>query len=254
MADMQQNMLENHSKQNTQNTQNTQAQLHAYATDVYVARSLKEAYYQWLSRLIMLLCMLSLCFFASASLVLFRMAPQVSVEPFLVITQNESDKMVRYEVIATDMASRKQMMEVFIKQYVMMRNNVINDQKEMLSRWFAGGIVNYMSSPDVYIAFKNETVNSLASLLKEGVVRDTEIISMGKVGGEKSPVWKVDFRTYDLQAGNNEDDGRLVLKTHYWTASVTAFFIPQRIFMAKRFINPLGFTVTRYSQTEVEIL
>jgi len=230
------------------------AQEQHYATDIQYHRSLKEAYYQWVSRLVMLLCMLSLAFFVSASLVLFRMAPRVSVEPFLIIRQDQSDKMVRYEVIAQDMASRKQIMEVFIKQYVMMRNSIINDQREMQSRWFAGGIVNYMSAPEVFIRFKREMVDNLPELMKTGMVRDTEIINIGKVGGERSPVWKVDFRTYDLVRGDNQADVRLSLKTRYWTASVTAFFIPDRIFMAKRFMNPLGFTVTRYSQTEVEIL
>ena len=70
-----------------------------------------------------------------------------------------------------------------------------------------------------------------------------------------SPVWKVDFRTYDLSPEvRNEASGSLVLVTKYWTASVTAFFVPERLFMSKRLMNPLGFTVTRYSQTEVEIL
>lgn len=226
-----------------------------YMTDGQIARSLKEGYYQWISRLMILLCMVSLCFFVSASLVLFRMAPLVSVEPFLIIKQDNSDSMVRYEVISFDMASRKQMMELFIRQYVMMRNNIINDEQEMQSRWFAGGIVNYMSSPDVYIKFNNETVKTMMKTLKDGVVRDTEILSIGKVGGDKSPVWKVDFRTYDLSMASGQSaDSRLKLKTRYWTASVTAFFIPARVFMAKRFMNPLGFTVTRYSQTEVEIL
>lgn len=227
-----------------------------YVTDGQIVRSLKEAYYQWISRLMILLCIISFGFFVAASLVLFRMAPLVSVEPFLIIKQDNSDSMVRYEVISFDMASRKQMMELFIRQYVMMRNNVLLDEQEMQSRWFAGGIVNYMSSPDVYIKFNQETVSSMTKLLQGNVVRDTEILSIGKVGGEKSPVWKVDFRTYDLsrESGQESSDGRLRLKTRYWTASVTAFFIPQRMFMAKRFINPLGFTVTRYSQTEVEIL
>ena len=135
-----------------------------------------------------------------------------------------------------------------------MRNNILNDEREMQSRWFAGGIVNYLSSPAVYIKFNHEVVRSLNQVVKSGLVRDTEIISIGKIGGEKSPVWKVDFRTYDLSRGSDGGDDRLVLKTHYWTASVTAFFIPQRMFMAKRLMNPLGFTVTRYSQTEVEIL
>lgn len=227
-----------------------------YLTDGQIVRGLKEAYYQWISRLMILLCIISFGFFVSASLVLFRMAPLVSVEPFLIIKQDNSDSMVRYEVISFDMASRKQMMELFIKQYVMMRNNIINDEQEMQSRWFAGGVVNYMSAPDVYIKFNKETVSSMMKILKDNIVRDTEILNIGKVGGEKSPVWKVDFRTYDLSrpSGGQETDNRLKLKTRYWTASVTAFFVPQRVFMAKRFMNPLGFTVTRYSQTEVEIL
>lgn len=226
-----------------------------YVTDAQIVRSLKEAYYQWISRLMILLCIVSLGFFVSASLVLFRMAPQVTVEPFLIIKQDNSESMVRYEVISFDMASRKQMMELFIKQYVMMRNNILNDEQEMQSRWLPGGIVNYLSAPDVFIKFYNETVKSMYTLMKDDMVRDTEILNIGKVGGEKSPVWKVDFRTYDLSRPTGDGaDGRLRLKTRYWTASVTAFFIPQRIFMAKRLINPLGFTVTRYSQTEVEIL
>jgi len=232
-----------------------QADYRDYVKDSESKKTLKEAYYQWVSRLTMLLCILSFGFFVSASLVLFRMAPQVRVEPFLIIRQSQSDEMVRYEAIAQDMASRNQIMEVFIRQYVMMRNNILLDEREMQTRWLAGGIVNYMSFPDVFIKFFNEEVASMDKKLKEGVVRDTEIISVNKVGGEKSPVWKVDFRTYDLQKGTNTSrDGRLILKTRYWTASVTAFFIPQRIFMSRRLMNPLGFTVTRYSQTEVEIL
>lgn len=243
-------------KQNRRNKPETNNNAQPYyVTDIHIVRSLKEAYYQWISRLMILLCIVSLSFFVSASLVLFRMAPQVTVEPFLIIKQDNSEAMVRYEVISFDMASRKQMMELFIKQYVMMRNNVLNDEQEMQSRWFPGGIINYLSAPDVYIRFNKETVSSMYKLIKEDVVRDTEILSIGKVGGEKSPVWKVDFRTYDLSRPSGQgSDGRLRLKTRYWTASVTAFFIPQRVFMAKRLINPLGFTVTRYSQTEVEIL
>ncbi|MBO4285485.1 MAG: type IV secretion system protein [Alphaproteobacteria bacterium] len=218
-------------------------------------KTFKETYYQWVSRLVMLFCVLSLAFFTSASLVLFKMAPLVRVEPFLIISQDNSDSMVRYEAIAPDMASSRQMMENFIRQYVIMRNTVLNDEREMQSRWFAGGVVNYLSSPSVYIDFKRTQVSELSNLLQKGVVRDVEIISIGKVGGEKSPVWKVDFRTYDLSPSALGTGGnRLVLKTNYWTASVTAFFIKERLFMAKRLMNPLGFTVTRYSQTQVEIL
>jgi hypothetical protein len=81
------------------------------------------------------------------------------------------------------------------------------------------------------------------------VSREVEIISVGKVGGEKSPVWKVDFKTYDVSPQNrNEHTGEMILTTRYCTASITAIFVPERMFIAKRLINPLGFTVLDYRQ------
>jgi len=226
-----------------------------YVIDADCKRTFKEAYYQWVSRLMLLLCILSMGFLASASLCLFKMAPQVRVEPFLIIKQDNSDEMVRYEVLARDMASRDQLMEMFIRQYVMLRNNILQDTTEMQSRWLAGGIVNYLSAPKVYIQFNKETVKGMDKILSSGVVQDTEVISVNRVGGKKSPVWKVDFRTYEMKRASGEsEDKRFILKTKYWAATLTAFFLPQRLFMARRLINPLGFTVTRYSQTEVEIL
>ncbi len=218
-------------------------------------RTLKEVYYCWLSRLVMLLAVISLGFFASASLVLFKLAPEVTVEPFLIIPQDNSESMVRYEVIAPNMPSSKQLMENFVRQYVTIRNVIVNDEREMQSRWLNGGIVSYLSSLQVFDAFNKGLQDQIRQYMSSGIVRDVEIISVDKVGGEKSPVWKVDFRTYDLSLKNhNETTGGLILQTRYWTASVTAFFIPERMFMARRLFNPLGFTVTRYSQTEVEIL
>ena len=218
-------------------------------------RTAKEAYYCWLSRLVMLLAVLSLGFFASASLVLFRLAPEVTVEPFLIMRQDNSETMVRSEVISPNMASANQLMENFVRQYITLRNAIVNDEREMQSRWLLGGMVSYLSSTKVFNEFDKEAREQLRNALSSHLVRDVEIISVNKAGGEKSPVWKVDFRTYDLSPENtNDQTGALVLVTHYWTASVTAFFVPERMFMAKRLMNPLGFTVTRYSQAEVEIL
>ena len=43
-----------------------------------------------------------------------------------------------------------------------------------------------------------------------------------------------------------------LMTVRYWTASITAVFIKERMFSGMRLINPLGFTVLRYSQTQVE--
>ncbi len=217
--------------------------------------SVRELYYCWLSRFVAFLAMLSLMFFTSASLVLFKLVPEVHIEPFLIIRQDNSDHMIRYETISPKMPSAHQMMEVFIKQYVILRNTVLNDEREMQSRWFAGGMVHYLSSEKVFAEFSKKINVRVNEIIKERISTDVDIISVAKVGGERSPVWKVDFKTYELSPLNrNEATGEMVLKTRYWTTSIVAMFNPYRMFMSKRLMNPLGFTVTRYSQTEVEIL
>lgn len=216
--------------------------------------SLKLRYYVWLARLFILFAIISLGFFASASLVLFKLAPMVTVEPFLIINQDRSEDMVRYEAIRTDMASQKKLMEIFIKQYVILRNTIISDQAEMINRWYPGGMVNFLSAPNVFEEFPGREDTYLNDLVRSGMVREVEIISIGKVGGENSSVWKVDFKTYDLSPDVRTANRALLLRTKYWTASLTAYFLKERQFTGLRLINPIGFTVVRYSQTEVEIL
>ena len=105
----------------------------------------KLKYYMWLSRLFILFAVVSLMIFMSSSLALFKLAPQVSVEPFLIIRQDTSDGIVRYEPISYKMASKNQLMETFVQQYVILRNTIINDEREMQTRWYPGCIMNLLS-------------------------------------------------------------------------------------------------------------
>ena len=100
----------------------------------------KYHYYLWLSRMFIMFAVLSLIVLLSSSLSLFNLAPQVTVEPFLIIKQDTSDGIVRYEPIALDMASKKQLMELFVKQYVILRNTIIRDEKEMMLRWYPANV------------------------------------------------------------------------------------------------------------------
>ena len=115
-------------------------------------------------------------------------------------------------------------------------------------------MINFLSSEYVFNQFSAYRESVWSRIIDAEMVREVEIISIGKLGGEKSPVWKVDFKTYDLSTNmRNQNTRALILSTRYWTASVTAYFLRGREFVGLRLINPIGFTVTRYSQTEVEI-
>ncbi len=215
--------------------------------------SLKMVYYMWLSRLFIFFATISLIVFLSTSLSLFRLAPMVEVEPFLIIRQDNSDNLVRSEPISQNMASKDLLLKTFIKQYVILRNTVISDEAEMSSRWLPGGMINFMSSWQVFYQFRDSTRDMMDKKEYYSFVREVEIISIARQGGKRSEVWKVDFKTYDLRPGNANSGGALIMKERYWTASVTARFYPERVFMGRRLINPIGFTVIRYSQSEVEI-
>ncbi len=216
----------------------------------------KQIYYLWVSRFFILTAVLSCLFLVLASLSLFRLAPMVTVEPFLLISQSSSEDIVRSEAIEKNMSSKEKILKMFIKQYVILRNTIINDPIEMRSRWMGGGMLNYLSSPDVYNDFGRATRTLWEKIFKQVLVREVEIISITRQGGSRSAVWKVDFKTYDLanEAGKTQGQQESTLRVRYWTSSVTAYFIPERAFIVPRLINPLGFTVTRYSQTEVEVL
>ena len=219
------------------------------------AEGYKLNYYLWLSRFFIATAVASLLFLISASLALFKLAPMVTVEPFLVINQDSSTDIVREEPISLDMASKDKLMETFIRQYIILRNTIINDPLEMRSRWMRGGMVNFYSSPEVFDPFEQWVTGAWTNIFMQALVREVEIISIGRQGGARSSVWKVDYKTYDLydEQGKTQAQKESTLRVRYWTASVTAYFIKERMFMARRLMNPLGFTVTRYSQTEVDI-
>lgn len=216
--------------------------------------STKLIYYIWLSRFFILLAAISLLLFISSSLAIFKLAPQVSVEPFLIIKQDSSLGIVRNEPISFDMASKSMLMETFVKQYIIMRNTIIDDEREMQTRWYPGGMLNFLSAPGVFDEFDKYRENVWQLIFEAKLSREVEIISISKAGGDKSPVWKVDFKTYDISESQRDVKTRaIILRTRYWTSSVTAYFMKERQFLGLRLLNPLGFTVVRYSQTEVEI-
>ena len=116
-------------------------------------------------------------------------------------------------------------------------------------------MLNYFSAPNVFLDFYVKIDRQWGKLFSEPVSKEVEIISVKRQGGEKSPVWKVDFKTYELSdmSGNASTQKQSTFRVRYWTASVTSYFIAERMFLSRRLLNPLGFTVTRYSQSEVEV-
>lgn len=233
------------------NTETKEAYQPQYVTDEENDKSSsKEVYFRWLSRLVALCAVLSLGLFLSASLVIFRLAPEIIVEPLLIIMQSDSENMARYEPITQKMPSLKKFTEMYIRQYVIMRNTVINDFDEMTTRWGPGGIVNYYSVPSVYDEFVGQSEDKTSEMFDNDYSSEVRIDRIKKVS-ETGSSYTVNFTIYNLSKNRTAKDGALTLKKVHMKASITPRFIPERRAFYTRILNPLGFTVEKYNQDEI---
>ena len=226
--------------------------------DVVEVQRARLIYYKWVNRLMMLLATLSLIYGVCATLVIYKIAPQVLVDPQIFVEFSDSKSWVKREYINPRMESREKIMINFMKQYVELRNTYIRDAAEMKKRWMWGGLVSYLSKYKVYQDFAKIYPRLSEEMEKRKASRSVEILSVERTGGEKSYIWKVEFKTYDFTYGVDTDysSKRKVgpeITERFWKATIGSRADPRRRTSYRRLINPLGFVVYSYSQSEIEI-
>jgi type IV secretory pathway component VirB8 len=154
------------------------------------------------------------------------------------------------------MVDREKLMIVFMKQYVELRNTYIKDPLEMRKRWLWGGLVSYLSTYKLYQKFAEEYPKIKEELDQKNASRSVDILSVERVGGERSYVWKVEFKTYDYSFQENLGESKKkvdpIITEKYWKANIQCRNDYGRRTVYLRLINPLGFVVTGYDQSEVE--
>jgi len=226
--------------------------------DVVEVRRARLIYYKWVNRLMALLATISLCYGVCAVLVLFKIVPQILVDAQIFVEFSDSNAWVKREFINPRMESREKIMINFMKQYVELRNTYIRDKAEMQKRWMWGGLVSYLSSYKVYESFAKTIRPFQDDMEKRKASRSVEILSVERSGGEKSYIWKIEFKTYDYTYGDDKSYSRSKeavgpeITEKYWTANIGCRANPHRRTAYRRLINPLGFVVYSYFQSEIE--
>ncbi len=223
--------------------------------DVVEVRRAKLIYYKWVSRFMALLAVGALLYGVAATLAILKLVPEIMIDPQIYVELSDSPSLVKREYINHKMESREKIMVNFIKQYVELRNTFLKDEAEMRKRWLWGGLISYLSTYKVYEAFAEEFPKITAELVKSKASRSVEIMAVNRNGGERSFIWKVDFKTYDYSFKNDgfgtAKDVEPIIEERYWTANVRALIDPNRRTAYRRLINPLGFVVVNYSQSEI---
>lgn len=225
--------------------------------DVVEVQRAKLIYYKWVSRLMTFLASLSLIYGVCATLSIMKLAPELFVDPLIVTEVSDSKSLVLREHINPRMESREKVMKNLMKLYVELRNTFIKDEKEMNKRWLWGGLVSYLSSYKIYTEFKEVYPKLTEEMVAKNASRSVEILSIERLGGEKSYVWKVEFKTYDyihdVKLARRNKIVEPTIEERYWTANIQCKNDYNRRIAYRRLINPLGFIVTGYFQSEIEI-
>lgn len=225
--------------------------------DVVEIQRAKLIYYKWISRLMFLLATCSIIYTICSSLAILKLVPEIIVEPQIFVEISDSQSIVKREHINHKMISRERVMINFMKQYIELRNTFIKDEAEMKKRWLWGGLISYLSTYKVYSSFAEEYPKITEELTNKNASRSVEILSVERSGGGNSYVWKVEFKTYDYSFGDKvmgtQENVDPIIEEKYWTANITSRIDPGRRTAYRRLLNPLGFVVVNYFQSEIEI-
>ena len=225
--------------------------------DVVEVQRAKLVYYKWISRLMAVLAAISIIVNVCTTLSIMKLAPEIVIDPQIFVHMSDSPSIVKREYVNRRMESREKMMVNFIKQYVEIRNSFILDSKEMVNRWSWGGLISYLSTYKVYSEFAEKTERIKHELNAIKGSRSVEILSVERTGGERSNTWKVEFKTYDFSYGsedkNRKESVEPNIKERFWTANIRGYVDSNRRISFRRLINPLGFVIYSYFQSEIEI-
>ena len=197
--------------------------------------------FMWLSRFFNALCFL-LVFTASVlSLSLIHIAKEADVDTVLVTAPMFSDNLAYFEPLHPDMPTMDTLAEMFVREYVTIRNNVWPHEREMRFAWGPNGTIKRMSTMNVYESFvEREAKRVYPEMDFEKVpsaMVDTNIKRIIKEGWNS---WQLFFDTRKMESSISPP------VIEHWIATIQFRYYGSNITMLPRLRNPLGFTVTQY--------
>lgn len=194
--------------------------------------------YLWTARAFAIGLFLSLLLNVTLGFAVASLSPLVRVEPMLLTIRSKDQQIARVEPFERGTHGFELMTEVLVRDYVMTRNAILDDETEMRTRWGSGGLLARRSSQEEYLRFAKSMEKTYQQLVERKVTRTVDVKSVSKIA---DGYWQAEFVTTDY-----DELDQVILETR-WVASMTVTYLPQEISWEDRYMNPLGFTVTAYS-------
>lgn len=210
-----------------------------------VVENATEKRYLWTARAFAIVFAVSLCCNLILTYVIIKVMPLYRVEPYLFSFADKGEQIYHIEEVKK-IYDYKYLTEIFVREYILLRNTFVNDEKEMRERWDPGSNLQEMSGSSVYKIFKEKFADKAIELIREhNLTRNIKISSVTEVGPKKGGMgWQVEFRVEDMMPAKETP------QVSVWVANLTIRYRNKTVRFGERLKNPLGFTVVEYSQTE----
>lgn len=210
-----------------------------------VVENATEKRYLWTARAFAIVFGVSLCCNLILTYVIMTVIPLYRVEPYLFSFADKEEQIYHIEEVQR-IYDYKYLTEIFVREYILLRNTFINDEAEMKERWEPGSNLQEMSSSGVYKEFREKTAMKAMELIRQyNLTRNIKIVSVTEIGPQsKGMGWEVEFRVEDMTPAKETP------QVSVWVANLTIRYVSKKVRFGERLKNPLGFTVVAYSQVE----
>lgn len=210
-----------------------------------IVENTAEKRYLWTARAFAVVFAVSCCCNLILTYVIMTAIPLYRVEPYLFSFADKGEQIYHIEQVQK-IYDYKYLTEIFVREYVLLRNTWINDEEEMRMRWDPGSNLQEMSSDRVYAYFKEKQKEEVIKAIRQNnLTQNVKIISATEVGPQKQGMgWQVEFRTEEMSPTRETP----IVKV--WVANLTIQYRSKRVKFGERLKNPLGFTVFDYKTTE----
>lgn len=212
-------------------------------TDIVVENA-TEKRYLWTARAFAIVFAVSLCCNIILTYVIFSLIPLYRVEPYLFSFSDKEEQIYTIEPVSR-IYDYKYLTEIFVREYILLRNTFINDVDEMEKRWGNNSTIKEMSSNQMYDKFRKEFADiAMEQIRKYNISRNIKIVSATEVGRSKNNRiwWDVEIRVEDMAPEFEAP------RVSVWVVKVEIMYRAKRVKFKERLKNPLGFTVTDYKQ------
>ncbi|MGD9650146.1 MAG: type IV secretion system protein [Dongiaceae bacterium] len=208
-----------------------------YPAQVHVP-ALESRRYLWTARAYAYALYLSLLLNVALVALLFVLTPLKRVEPMLVTFKPQSEQIVKIEPFEKGMRGFDLMTEKLVGEYVKMREEILDDDREMGERWST--YLYNRTKPEDFEIFRRDAQPLFQQFRARRLVRYVDLTVVNRNTATPN-TYTVEYQTVDT-----DRTGREVQRLN-WQASVSVDYVPRKVDYKEQYINPLGFQVQSYS-------